>query len=72
MKLSIFLIFSLGFITSCLGQQTITSAIDRQFNNIERHILTTAEAMPEDKINFTPESLHIQNSDFKGARTFAS
>jgi len=33
--------------------------------------LTTAEAMPEDKFNFTPEDLHIKSSDFKGVRTFA-
>lgn len=27
--------------------------------------------MPEDKFYFTPENLHITNSDFKGVRTFA-
>ena len=27
--------------------------------------------MPEDKFDFTPEDLHIKNSDFKGVRTFA-
>ena len=27
--------------------------------------------MPEEKFYFTPESLHIKNSDFKGVRTFA-
>jgi hypothetical protein len=30
-----------------------------------------AEAMPEDKFNFTPQSLHIQGSAYKGVRTFA-
>jgi uncharacterized damage-inducible protein DinB len=57
----------------CAGQQatSITSAIERQFNKIESDILTSAEAMPEDKFNFTPEELHIKNSDFKGVRTFA-
>lgn len=27
--------------------------------------------MPEDKFNFTPQSLHIQGSAYKGVRTFA-
>jgi uncharacterized damage-inducible protein DinB len=30
-----------------------------------------AEAMPEDKYNFSPESLSIPGSDYKGVRTFA-
>jgi hypothetical protein len=30
-----------------------------------------AEAMPEDKYNFSPESLNIPSADFKGVRTFA-
>jgi uncharacterized damage-inducible protein DinB len=33
--------------------------------------LTTAEAMPEGKFNFTPEALDIKNGNFKGVRTFA-
>ena len=33
--------------------------------------MSTAEAMPENKFNFTPENLHIKNSEFKGVRTFA-
>jgi uncharacterized damage-inducible protein DinB len=45
--------------------------IERLLNNIERYIVTSAEAMPEDKYYFTPESLHIPGSDFKGVRTFA-
>ena len=57
----------------CYGQQSVrySIAIERQFNKIESDILTSAEAMPEDKFNFTPENLHIPNSDFKGVRTFA-
>jgi len=57
--------------TTSFGQQSVLPAIDRQFNKIERDILSSAEAMPEDKFNFTPESLNIPNSDFKGVRTFA-
>jgi hypothetical protein len=33
--------------------------------------MEAAEAMPEDKFNFSPESLNILSSDYKGARTFA-
>ena len=71
MKLISFFSFYVTFITTCLGQQSLASAIERQFNKIESDILTTAEAMPEDKFHFTPENLHIKNSDFKGVRTFA-
>ena len=59
------------FTTTCLGQHSITPAIERLFNKIESDILTTAQAMPDNKFNFTPETLHIENSDFKGVRTFA-
>jgi uncharacterized damage-inducible protein DinB len=50
---------------------TITSAVDSEISNIERQIIDVAEAMPEDKYNFSPESLNIPGSDFKGVRTFA-
>ena len=33
--------------------------------------MSTAESMPEDKFYFTPESLDIKGSEFKGVRTFA-
>jgi hypothetical protein len=57
----------------CSGQSSVkySVAIERLFNKIESDILTSAEAMPEDKFNFTPESLDIKNSNFKGVRTFA-
>jgi murein DD-endopeptidase MepM/ murein hydrolase activator NlpD len=50
---------------------TVSSILDRQISNIEKQIVEVAEAMPEDKFNFSPESLHIPGSDFKGVRTFA-
>src|SRR5580704_7378880 len=50
---------------------TIASTIDREISNVEKQIVEVAEAMPEDKYNFSPESLHIPGSDFKGVRTFA-
>ena len=71
-KLVFLFVLSTAFITTCLGQQqSLTPAIERLFNKIESDILTTAEAMPEDKFDFTPESLNIKNSNFKGVRTFA-
>jgi len=50
---------------------TIASAVDSEISNIERQVIDVAEAMPEDKYNFSPESLNIPGSDFKGVRTFA-
>jgi uncharacterized damage-inducible protein DinB len=62
-----------SFTQICLGQQSpsFSTAIERQFNKIESDIMSTAQAMPEDKFYFTPENLHIKNSEFKGVRTFA-
>ncbi|HMG66103.1 MAG TPA: DinB family protein [Chitinophagaceae bacterium] len=45
--------------------------IQRQLDYIESHIVALAEAMPADKFDFTPESLDIKGSDFKGVRSFA-
>ena len=50
---------------------TIASAVDRQISNIEKEVVEAAEAMPEDKFNFTPESLNIPGAEYKGVRTFA-
>src|SRR5271169_1264458 len=50
---------------------TIASVVDREISNIEKQILEVAEAMPEDKFNFSPESLKIPGSEYQGVRTFA-
>jgi DinB superfamily len=50
---------------------TIASAIDREITIVEKEVVDAAEAMPEEKYNFSPESLHISGSDYKGVRTFA-
>src|SRR5690349_20571048 len=71
MKLISILTVCLVFTTACLGQHSITPAIERLFNKIESDILTTVQAMHDNKFNFTPETLHIKDSDFKGVRTFA-
>jgi hypothetical protein len=50
---------------------TLVSTVDSEISAVEKQILDVAEAMPEDKFNFSPESLHIPGSDYKGVRTFA-
>jgi uncharacterized damage-inducible protein DinB len=50
---------------------TLASNVDREVSAIEKQVMEAAEAMPEDKFNFSPESLHISGSDYKGVRTFA-
>ena len=57
----------------CIAQKAVSlsSAVERQFNKIESDIVSAAESMPESKYYFTPDSLYITGSDFKGVRTFA-
>ena len=50
---------------------TIASVVDREVSNIEKQILDVAEAMPEEKFNFSPENLNIPGADYRGVRTFA-
>ena len=49
---------------------TIASAIDREISLVEKEVVEAAEAMPEDKFDFSPEKLNISGSDYKGVRTF--
>jgi uncharacterized damage-inducible protein DinB len=51
--------------------QTIAALVDREISNVEKQVLDAAEAMPEEKFNFTPESLNLPGDDYKGVRTFA-
>ncbi len=50
---------------------TLASAIDREITAIEKQVLDAAEAMPEDKFNFSPQSLNLPGANYKGVRTFA-
>jgi hypothetical protein len=50
---------------------TLVSTVDREISAVEKQIVDVAEAMPEDKFNFSPESLNIPGSDYKGVRAFA-
>jgi uncharacterized damage-inducible protein DinB len=49
---------------------TIASAIDREISLVEKEVLEAAEAMPEDKFDFSPDKLNVPGSDYKGVRTF--
>jgi len=50
---------------------TLASMVDREVSAVEKQVVDAAEAMPEDKFNFTPESLRIPGDDYKGVRSFA-
>ena len=50
---------------------SLASAIDREISAVEKQVLEAAEAMPEDKFNFSPESLNLPGGNYKGVRTFA-
>ena len=50
---------------------TVVSVVDRDMSAVEKQIVAVAEAMPEDKFNFTPQTLNIAGSDYKGVRSFA-
>jgi hypothetical protein len=49
---------------------TIASAIDHEISIVEKEVVEAAEAMPEDKFDFSPEKLNVPGSDYKGVRTF--
>lgn len=51
---------------------TIASTVDREISGIEKRIVDVAEAMPEDKYNFSPEGLNIPGSDYRGVFSFAA
>src|SRR5262252_8895956 len=50
---------------------SIASAVDQQIRILEREFVGAAEAMPDDKFNFTPVSLNIAGSEYKTVKTFA-
>ena len=50
---------------------TLAAALDRDISSVEKLVLEAAEAMPESKFNFSPESLNIPGADYKGVRSFA-
>jgi len=50
---------------------TLAAMVDLEISGVEKQVVEAAEAMPEDKFNFTPESLTIPGDDYKGVRSFA-
>jgi hypothetical protein len=56
--------------TSAQPAPTVASVVDRDINGVEELVIGAAEAMPEDKFNFTPDVLHISGADYKGVRSF--
>ena len=50
---------------------TIAAAVDQEITTIEKQVVDAADAMPEDRFDFSPESLHLPGADYKGVRTFA-
>jgi len=51
---------------------TLASLVDRDISAVEKQLVEAAEAVPEDKFNFSPETLNIPGSDYKGIRSFAA
>jgi len=49
----------------------VATTVDREVSMIEKQVEDAADAMPEDKFSFTPETLSIPGDDYKGVRTFA-
>jgi uncharacterized damage-inducible protein DinB len=70
------LVFAVSiFAVAACGQGTapvtIASAMDHEISTVEKQIVDIAEAMPEEKFNFSPESLNIPGAAYKGVNTFA-
>ena len=61
----------LGQVTKSAAAPTIASMMDGEISAIEKQVVEAAEAMPENRYNFSPENLHIPGDDYKGVRTFA-
>jgi hypothetical protein len=50
---------------------SVASVVDRDINGVEELVINAADAMREDKFNFTPEALDIPGANYKGVRSFA-
>ena len=50
---------------------TLAADVDHDISAVEKQIVDAAEAMPEEKFNFSPETLNISGADYKGVRSFA-
>src|SRR5256884_9240740 len=50
---------------------TVASAIDREISILKKELVETAEPMPEDKFDFSPEKLNFFVSYYNGYLKFA-
>jgi uncharacterized damage-inducible protein DinB len=63
-----------GFIPRILGILLMIAGcgyVASSLAELVKQMLEVVEAMPEEKFNFSPESLNIPGTDYKGVRTFA-
>jgi hypothetical protein len=51
---------------------TLADMVDREVSAVEKQVTDAAEAMPDEKFNFTPANLSIPGDDYKGVRSFAA
>ena len=68
------IVFLFAALINAWGQQpapTKASAVDREISAVEKQIVDLAEAMPEDKFDFSPASLNIPGNSYQDVRTFA-
>ena len=65
------LIVALTAVGQSTSAPTLASTVDHEISTIEKEIVDAAEAMPEDRFNFSPECLNLPGNSYKGVRTFA-
>jgi len=51
---------------------TLASLVDKQITAVEKLVIDAAEAMPEARFDFSPETLMLAKAGYKGVRTFAA
>jgi uncharacterized damage-inducible protein DinB len=71
MKRFMMLAVLVGARSALAADPTVASIVDDQITTVEKLVVEAAEAMPDGKFNFSPESLKLQGSDYAGVRTFA-
>jgi DinB superfamily len=52
-------------------QPTVASLVDSQITTVEKLVIDAADAMPEARFGFSPESLTLPHAEYKDVRTFA-
>ncbi|MBV8052769.1 MAG: DinB family protein [Acidobacteriaceae bacterium] len=72
----VLLVITGGLLTAAQAQSspnepTVASVVNNEISKVENLVIGVADAMPEEKFNFSPESLNIPSADYKGVRTFA-